>query len=109
MLSNSSKIEFKKNMSTFKPQDKSASQKEKKQTEEKNDAENRARAAVDELLKHSYQMETEFPKDNAENSNKEQSTINIKTDNITAPIAVFDLENQSTDDSSGIDNEIRIK
>lgn len=94
-------------MSTFKPKDKSASQKEKKQTEEKNDAENRARAAVDELLKQSYQMETNFNKNTAESSNKEQST-NIKTENITAPIAV--LENQSsTDDtssSSGIYNEI---
>lgn len=89
-------------MSTFKPKDKSAASQK-----EKNDAENRARAAVDELLKQSYQMETNFNRDTAEkNSNKEQSS-NIKTENITAPIAVFDLENQSsTDSSSGTYNEI---
>ena len=89
-------------MSTFKPKDKSASQKEKKQTEE---AENRARAAVDELLKHSYQMETEFPKDTAENSNKnKEQPTNVKTDNITAPIAVMDQS--PADDTNSIDNQI---
>jgi hypothetical protein len=83
-------------MSTFKPKDKSA---EKKQKEEKNETENRTRAAVDELLKHSYQLE--YPKDTAENSNKLEQPINVKTDNITAPIAVLD---QSTDDTNSIDN-----